>query len=164
MIGDPTTKAQSPGRAGNPPRRSRVKGMRLADGMKNTLGALLILTGGLAAGCLVDIHHVDNPRPEFARARAEAARVEGLAGPAHTLCVLAWDRGDHELTRVSVPFWLLRKIAKGEDAGIDLGGEVDDKLREHLSRLRLEDLQKAGLGTLVEVEEDDGDQVLVWLR
>jgi len=29
--------------------------------------------------------------------------------------------------------------------------------------LRLEDIEKAGLGILVEVEEDGGDQVLVWL-
>ncbi len=32
------------------------------------------------------------------------------------------------------------------------------------SRLRLEDIEKAGRGILVEVEEEDGDQVLVWLR
>ena len=29
---------------------------------------------------------------------------------------------------------------------------------------RLRDLEKAALGTLVEVEEEDGEQVLVWLR
>jgi hypothetical protein len=30
--------------------------------------------------------------------------------------------------------------------------------------VRLEDVEKAGRGALVEVEEEDGDQVLVWLR
>jgi len=32
------------------------------------------------------------------------------------------------------------------------------------SRLRWADIEKAGRGILVEVEEGGGDQVLVWLR
>jgi hypothetical protein len=30
--------------------------------------------------------------------------------------------------------------------------------------VRLEDLERAGRGMLVEVEDDDGSQILVWLR
>ena len=32
------------------------------------------------------------------------------------------------------------------------------------SRLRLKDIEQAGRGILLEVEEEGGDQVLVWLR
>jgi hypothetical protein len=28
----------------------------------------------------------------------------------------------------------------------------------------VEDIEKAGLGTLIEVDEEDGEQVLVWLK
>ena len=30
--------------------------------------------------------------------------------------------------------------------------------------VRLRDLERAGLGLLVEVEEEDGEQVLLWLK
>jgi hypothetical protein len=130
---------------------------------QNTLPA--IVGAALATGCFVEVQHVDDPSPEFVRARAEAARVQGRPGPAHTLHVLAFDRGDHELTKVSLPFWIVKRFPKGEDGALDLGDELDDKARGHLQRRwRLDDLEKAGLGTLVEVEEQDGDQVLVWLR
>jgi len=33
-----------------------------------------------------------------------------------------------------------------------------------MRHVRLEDLEKAGLGVLVEVEEEGGDLVLVWLK
>ena len=47
------------------------------------------------------------------------------------------------------------------DLDFDEGGEAARRVK---SRLRLEDIEKAGRGILVEVEEEDGDQVLVWLR
>jgi hypothetical protein len=115
----------------------------------------------LLGGCFVEIDRVDDPRPAFAKARAEAARIQGRPGPAHRVNVVVYDESDHKLVRVSVPLWLVRKIEK--DGEIDLGGEAKGLAEGVRPRLRLEDIEKAGLGILVEVEEDGGDQVLVWL-
>jgi hypothetical protein len=109
---------------------------------------------------------VGDPRAAFAEARDEALAVQGRPGPARELNVLVWDRDDRQLVRVSLPMWLVRKA---ESAAHEVEYDLDDEQAEHVHRtlrrhVRLEDLEKAGLGVLVEVEEDDGEQVLVWLR
>ena len=125
----------------------------------------LAALAALGAGCFVEISHVDDPRVEFAQARADATRLRGRPGPAHSLHVLAYDKDERELVKVSLPLWLVKKIAKSEVGELDLDGDVDGRLRGCLARhVRLEDLVKAGRGLLVEAEEEDGDQVLVWLR
>lgn len=123
---------------------------------------LAVILGALIeAGCLVRIEHVSNPAAAFDEARAEAMRHQGRPGPAHTVNVLVYDPGDHELVQVSVPMWLCRKLQGRAD--------FDDEREERTARavkrhVRLEDLERAGLGILVEVEEDGGERVLVWLR
>jgi hypothetical protein len=131
------------------------------------LGLAAVAALGLSeAACLVQITHVADPRPIFAAARVEAERLTGRPGRARELNVLAWDRDDGELVRVSLPMWLVRKAERR----IDWRGEAEDgdhargHVRSALRRVRLEDIEKAGLGILAEVEEDGGDQVLVWLR
>jgi hypothetical protein len=119
----------------------------------------------LGTGCFVEVNHVDDPHPAFARARAEATEAAAHPGQAHQVNVLVYERDDQQLVRVSVPLWVARKIAKHEGGDIDLDDETGDRVRRHLDhRLRFEDLEKAGRGMVVEVEEDDGSQVLVWLR
>jgi hypothetical protein len=79
--------------------------------------------------------------------------------------VLVYDPHDRELVKVCLPMWIARKIAGHEEGEIDFDDEAGARVRERLGRrLRFEDLERAGLGTLVEVEDDDGSQVLVWLR
>jgi hypothetical protein len=77
-----------------------------------------------------------------------------------------YEPDDQQLVKVSIPFWLARKIAKHEGGEIDFDDdEVGERVQRRLEhRLKLEDLEKAGRGTVVEVEDDDGSQVLVWLR
>lgn len=131
---------------------------------RRTAGALAALLAGLSAGCLVEIERVADPRAAFAQARREAARHQGRPGPARHVNVLVYDREEGQLVRVSVPMWLARKIARHEDGfELDLGGDgrAEEKVKRHV---RLEEIEKAGLGVLVEVEEDGGDRVLVWLR
>jgi hypothetical protein len=130
---------------------------------KSILG--VVLAAGLATACFVEIRHVSDPSEAFREAKAEAERLQGRPGPAHHVNVLVYDRDDGELVRVSLPMWLVRKIH--HDGEIDLDG--DDDGYEHWKRtvrrhVNLNDLAKAGLGVLVEVEEDAGDRVLVWLR
>lgn len=120
------------------------------------------------AACLVQITHVADPRPVFDAARAEASRLTGRPGRAHELNVLVWNREDNELVRVSLPMWIVRRAERhvdwDDDDAFDGDRRAKDHVREALRHVRLEDLEKAGLGILAEVEEEDGNQVLVWLR
>lgn len=116
----------------------------------------------LSAACFVgvEVEEVSDPGPAFAEARREAARVAGREGPAGSLNVLVYDRGDGQLVRASLPMWLVHKASE-EEIDLDLGPEAQERVKAHL---RLSDLKEAPLGPLVEVEEEDGDQVLVWLK
>jgi hypothetical protein len=119
----------------------------------------------LSVGCFVEVSHVADARAAFQTARAEAARYQGQPGPGRELNVLAYDGREGELVKVSLPLWLVRKLDReGREFELDgEGGRLQERLRRH--HLRLSDIEKAGLGILVEVEEEDsGDQVLLWLR
>jgi hypothetical protein len=78
--------------------------------------------------------------------------------------VLVYDRGDGQLIRASLPICLVREMGEGDDLDFDLGDEENEAAKRVRSRLRWADIEKAGRGILVEVEEGGGDQVLVWLR
>jgi hypothetical protein len=126
---------------------------------------VLGLLGALEAGCLVHVTHVSDPGDAFVRAREEASRLTSRRGRATELNVLAWDPRDREMVRVSVPLWLVRKVDRHADWDFDGGDERDrERWRRHMGRMRWEDLERAGPGILVEVLEDEGDRVLVWLR
>ena len=123
------------------------------------------LLGLLGAGCLVQITHVSDPSAAFARAHIEAERDAAYHGRASQLNVLAWDPGDHEMVRVSVPLWLLHDVHHDVDwDDVDGDGHHHEAWRRQMSRLRWEDVERAGPGILLEVAEDRGDRVLVWLR
>ena len=121
----------------------------------------LAVAATLCAGCLVgvEVEDVSDPGPAFAEARRQAARVQGRPGAPETLKILVFDRNDGQLVRASVPFWVVEKMGD-EEIDLDLG-EEGERFRR---RFRASDLQGAPLGPLVEVDEEDGDQVLVWLK
>lgn len=133
--------------------------------------AALGLLGALEAGCLVHVTHVADPTSAFRRAREEAARVSSREARATELNVLAWDPSDREMVRVSVPLWLVRTADRhGEwdrhgDWDPAFGDQRDrERWRRRMDRLRWEDIERAGPGILLEVMEDEGDRVLIWLR
>jgi hypothetical protein len=121
---------------------------------------ILVTAVLLSAGCFVEVEDVSDPGPAFAKARAAATRVQGRPGPPGRLHVLVYDREEGQLVRASLPMWAVEKMTD-EDVDLDLG---DDEAERAVSRIRLGDLETAPLGPLVEVEEEDGDQVLVWLE
>ena len=125
--------------------------------------AILVLAAILQAGCIVHVEHVADPTEAFRTAKAEGLRFQGRPGPAHELNVLVYDPADKELVRVSLPMWLARKAAGHVD-----WDDLDDHDRRVAGRIRrrvpLEAIERAGLGILAEVDEEDGEQVLVWLR
>ena len=138
--------------------------------MRPTALPLLALATLLGAGCVfeVSVQEVGDPRPAFEAARREALRLQGRRGRARELNVLVYDRDERKLVRACIPMWLVRKIGRkvetsnGESEVSGREGErVEKRLRRHI---RLEEIEKAGLGLLAEVEEEDGGLVLVWLR
>jgi hypothetical protein len=125
--------------------------------------------GALAAaqaGCLVHVTRVSDPGTAFAQAREEAQRFVGRPGPASELNVLAFDPSARKLVRVSVPLWLLRS-AEGEIDWDDIDPDDEHgrwRRNRKLDRLRWKDIERSAPGILMEVLEDEGDRVLVWLR
>ena len=124
-----------------------------------SLRAVVIGLAVVGAGCLVEVNQVADPRPAFERARREASRYQGRPGPAHDLNVLAYDRDEGRLVRVSLPMWMVRQL-EDEEIDLDGHGRIEGALRRHLT---LREIEEAGLGLLIEVEERDS-RVLVWLR
>ena len=133
---------------------------------KSGLG--LVLAAAFQAACLVTVEQVSDrtAATAFDKARAEAQAVAGRRGPAHELNVLAYDPDDRELVRVSVPMWLARKVAhEGHGAVSREDDSAEDRAARAVARhVSLKALERAGLGVLLEVAEDDGEQVLIWLR
>ena len=130
---------------------------------KNTPLLGLLGLSLLATGCLVEVRTVNDPGPDLARARAEVEDVARHPGPAKSVHVIAYDPDDRKLVKVDVPLWLVHKF-KDQDDEIDLGHDISGRASDHLKRISLRDLEKVGRGALVEVRDDDGTQVLVWLR
>lgn len=123
-------------------------------------------------GCLVNVSHVENPDRYFDEARRSANAVAGQSGPARELRVLVYDADDKKLVRAELPLSLIRRFTDDEDFDWDFGdhdfchskGRGCSEARRKLRKFRGKDLDKLPLGVLVEVTEDDGERVLVYLR
>jgi len=103
---------------------------------------------------LIELRHDDDPiiHRELVKATAERQKLE-------TLRVLAYDRHESKLVRVSIPFWLLRmapskNLSFLNDNGIDIDSER--------VRLTVDDLERRGPGLLIDTKDRRGSQVLVW--
>lgn len=134
--------------------------------MRRSAILMVAMAALLETGCIVQITKVADPRPIFQQARLEAGRYAGRPGRAREVNVLVYEPDEGQLIRVSLPIWLVKKMEHHVDWD-DI--DVDDEDAEHVKRvlkrrIRLEDIEKAGLGMLVEVDEEDGEQVLVWLK
>ena len=136
--------------------------------MRRSAILMVAMAALLETGCIVQITKVADPRPIFQQARLEAGRHAGRPGRASEVNVLVYEPDEGRLIRVSLPLWLVRKMEHHVDwDDIDVDDDDDDArhVRRVLKRrIRLEDIEKAGLGMLVEVDEEDGEQVLVWLK
>lgn len=127
--------------------------------------ALVLLT---LAGCVgIRIERgVRNADAYFDRAEREIARValhrHDGHGRAHRLHLLAYDRREDELVRISVPLWMV-------ELAMDIGGQaerhhhdMDIEERYDVDWRALRDLARFGPGLLAAVASDH-DRVLVWL-
>lgn len=164
--------------------RSRLAGLFLVAALGAASSGCLVL---------VQTATVKNPAAAFGEAHQRVARLEGRRGKARTLNALVWKREDRQLVRVEVPLWLVRQVAgrvdwnerpaeaaqdgaRLEPASAEEPDEVpsrgkggrkefsEDVARSIQRHVRLGDLERAGLGVFVEVEDDDeGERILVWL-
>jgi hypothetical protein len=132
--------------------------------MRRSAILMVAVAALLETGCIVQITKVADPRPIFQQARLEAGRYAGKPGRAREVNLLVYEPDERQLIRVSVPIWLVKKMEHHVDWD-DIDVDDADHVRRVLKRrLRMEDIEKAGLGMLVEVDEEDGEQVLVWLK
>ncbi len=123
-------------------------------------------------GCLVNITHVSNPDRYFDEARRSANAVAGREGPAKELRVLVYDANERKLVRVELPLSLVRRLSDNQDFDWDFddhdfchsGSRGCADARRKLRKFRGRDLEKLPLGPLVEVTEEDGERVFVYLR
>jgi hypothetical protein len=125
-----------------------------------------------SAGCLVNISHVSNPDRYFEEAMRSARAVAGQNGPAKELRVLVYDADEHKLIRVEVPLGLVARLARDSDFDWDFddhdvcpsSSHGCTEARHRLKKFSGRDLEKLPLGPLVEVTEDGGERVFVYLR
>jgi hypothetical protein len=126
-----------------------------------------------SAGCLVNISHVSNPDRYFEEAMRSARAVAGQDGPARELRVLVYDADERKLVRVEIPLGLVKRLTRDAEFDWDLGFDDDvcgsshpgcSEARRRLRKFSGRDLEKLPLGPLVEVTEDDGERVFVYLR
>lgn len=134
----------------------------------------LAITAALAfstVGCLVNITHVSNPDKYFDEAMRNARSVEGKRGPAREIHVLVYDADDRKLVRLDLPLGLVRRITREADFDWDLNFDLCEsskrgcsEARHRLRKFRGRDLDRLPLGPLVEVSDDDGERIFVYLR
>jgi hypothetical protein len=133
--------------------------------MRRGLAAVVTALLGVSGTACVSVRHVADPTAALFSARAEAERLGAQPGRAHRLNVLVFDADEGQLVRVSVPIWLASKfegqLRRDDQAGRALERGLGADFARHI---RLKDVAAAGRGLIAAVEDDDGSQVLVWLR
>jgi hypothetical protein len=134
------------------------------------LTGLVCLVAIANTGCLVNVTTVSDPDRYFEEARRGAEAVAGRRGPAQKLHIVAYDADERKLVRLSLPIDWIDRVADGVDIDLDdfdgfcdSGDECRDARRK-LRKLRGRDLRRLPLGPLVEVNDDGGERVYIYLR
>jgi hypothetical protein len=134
--------------------------------------AIVALAACTSAACFVNISRVKDPDRYFAEAMKSARAVAGKEGPARELRVLVYDADEEKLIRVEIPLGIVKRLADGRDFDWDFddhdvchsNSKGCREMRRKLRKFKGEDLDKRPLGPLVEVTEDEGERVFVYLR
>jgi len=95
-------------------------------------------------------------RPQFV---ADRPNPSPSAKPLTTMHVIAFDDDDGNLAQISVPFWLLRM----KSGPIELN-EYSRGWRGDGFKFKIEDLEKAGPGIVMDVTRPRDGRVLIWVE
>ena len=100
------------------------------------------------------IQMVDD-RPQFIADRA--ASPGAVTTPLKTLHLMAWDDDEQQLVTFAVPFWVLRWKSGPIELGAYSRGWDDRGVS-----FRIEDLERAGPGIVLDFTENREGRVLIW--
>jgi len=102
---------------------------------------------------LFEIDSHDEPRPTRRLTDLPASSTKPK-----NLWILAWDPDDERLSKISLPFWILRMGKQNIDVRHDGGFDLD-KLD-----LDVDELERVGPVLIFDFRTSDGERVLVWTR
>jgi len=133
---------------------------------KSALAGLALIWLLALPGCWVWVdNNPKNVDAAFREALDEVNRIQEVPaaerGRPHKVRLLVYDENDDQLVKLSVPLWLVRKIAEHADET----GEPDRDPTQELDRfgLTLDQVLQGGRGMLVSADEED-ERVLIWLE
>jgi len=133
---------------------------------KVSLAGLALVALLALPGCWVRIDsNPGNVDAAFRKALDEVERIQSVPsaqrGKPRRVRLLVYDEGDDQLVRLSVPLWLVRRIAdhQAEDER-EAGGRTEELARYGLT---VDRILSGGRGVLLQADEDDA-KVLVWLE
>jgi hypothetical protein len=95
-----------------------------------------------------------NGRPAYS---VERAALPPSGARLQTLHVLAFERDEQHLARISLPFWLLRMKSDPIRFGSYASGLDDEGVD-----LRPEDVEKYGPGIILDTVTPDGERFMLW--
>ncbi len=83
-------------------------------------------------------------------------------GDLKTLHILRWDVHQERLTRVDIPFWVIRMRNSSLDVMSDGSVSPGGASLRTSTKIRVEDVERFGSTLLVDGDLPDGGRVLVW--
>ena len=98
---------------------------------------------------VVEIH---NDEPVFTR----QPQMSGPQPRLNTLHALAWDPDDQEMTRMEMPFWLIRLKAEPFEVAVD-AADVSGRFE-----ITVAEVERYGPALLLDHQESGSGRVLVW--
>lgn len=130
-------------------------------------GALILVMVALVSGCFTVriIKNVKNPDRYFNQAyrKIEAIheRHPNREGRTRRINVLIHQAQEHELVKISAPFWFVNTcmdigITVSDEESFDMDKKYDIDWRD------IKELEQIGPGLLVEIDDEE-NEVLIWL-
>ncbi|MEW6455324.1 MAG: hypothetical protein AB1410_01240 [Acidobacteriota bacterium] len=105
-----------------------------------------------------------DPNPYFKNAMKRIEKIHKKdpkrEGPVSSMKILVYEKDEHKLIKLTIPFWLL-------NFGLDVAEASENKKyyrrSEDFHYTDLKKLKEAGPGLLIQVDEEDS-KVLIWLE
>ncbi len=130
-------------------------------------GFLILVMVTLVSGCFTVriIKNVTDPDRYFDQAYTKIERIHdrhpNREGRTRRINLLIYKESDHELIKISAPFWFVNSymdigITDSDDESFDIDERYDIDWRD------IRELEQIGPGLLVEIDDEES-KVLIWL-